>query len=131
MAGALKIKMKNLILVLTLLSWTSVNATSAGEYEKMAANNQAIKDCLLAYGYDGSVLFEGKNFNWGKASSCYADYKQGVMAEEYVKLKFFLQENPWYKGGNWTWESTARAGYECIEYDHTGVKICRKPYFVN
>jgi hypothetical protein len=122
--------LKTNIIALCLIS-SSVFATSAEEYARMDANNQAIKDCLLAYGYEGNTLTTKKDFNWQAASSCYAKWKQGVMSEEYMKLRFFLEENPWYKGGNWQWETQAKAGYECIKYHHTGAKICRKPYFRN
>jgi len=118
--------------IILVLSWTTATASFSQEhYDKMNANNQAMKDCLLAYGYDGDVLHKGKYFDWGGATRCYQQYKQGVMADEYVKLKFFLKDNPWYTGNNWMWEHEARAGYECIEYYHTGVKICRKPYYIN
>ena len=100
------------------------------EKDKMDANNQAIKDCLAASGYDGDVLIEGKNFDWGKAAGCYQDWKTGQLNEEYVRLKFFLQDNPWYTGRNWDWETQAKAGWNCIVYHATGEKICRKPTFV-
>jgi hypothetical protein len=116
-------------IVLLLLLTTTAFASSPEEYAKMQANNQAIKDCLLAYGYTGNTLTTGKHFNWAAASGCYSKYKQGVMADEYVKLKFFLEDNPWYKGGNWDWQTEASQGYECVKYHHTGVKICRKPYY--
>jgi hypothetical protein len=117
-----------IVLLSAVFTYEAV-ASSPSEYKKMAANNHAIKECLLAHGYNGNVLTNGKQFDWAKASACYHDYKQGVMSEEYVKLKFFLEEHPWYKGRNWDWEKPAMAGYECIKYHHTGTKICKKPYF--
>lgn len=120
--------MKDWIMLLTLcIAWsgamTYTAEADAGE------NNQVIKDCLLAHGYRGDV--NQKDFNWAKAASCVHEYRVGLMNEEYIKLKFFLKENPWYTGRNWQWETEAKAGYQCVKYHNTGAKVCRKPYFKN
>lgn len=112
-------------LVLPATVWS---ATTPEQYAQMQANNQIIKECLATAGYDGNVeTFD----NFGEASKCVHDYRMGKMNEEYLKLRFFLEDNPWYKGGNWQWEVPAAQGYECVKYHATGVKICRKPYFQN
>lgn len=128
LAEALTLKTKCLLFIALLLPATVSSATTPEQYAAMQANNQAIKECLATAGYNGDV----KNFkHFDKAAKCVHDYRMGKMNEEYVKLRFFLEDNPWYKGGNWQWEVPMSQGYECVKYHHTGEKICRKPYFVN
>jgi len=87
--------LKTKIFVLYLLS-TSVYANE---------NNEAMKTCLLAHGYDGSVFLM---YDFGKAASCYHDWKAGKLREEYIQSKLWLEENPWYTGSNWNWEEVQK-----------------------
>ena len=122
------LKIKILLLVALMLPTTVISATTPDQYAQMQASNQIMKEWLATAGYDGNVRdFE----NFGEASKCWHDYKMGKLNDEYLKLRFFLEDHPWYKGGNWQWEVPASQGYECVKYHHTGEKICRKPYFVN
>jgi len=110
------------LIIAAILSLCWVAVVDASE------SNKVMKECLVTAGYKGDVT----NFdNFGKASKCFHDWKKGEMNKEYLKLKFFMEENPWYKGGNWDWETKERAGYDCVKYHETGVKICRKPIFRN
>jgi hypothetical protein len=83
--------LKTKLLALCLLS------TSAYGNE----NNEAMKTCLLAHGYDGSIFLM---YNFEKAAGCYHDWKSGQLREEYIQSKLWLEEHPWYTGSNWNWE---------------------------
>jgi hypothetical protein len=102
-----------------------------GAREVLANNNNMIKECLVAYNYqyDAPVEHRLNNFNWQDASNCVSNF---VIEEQKKKVKAqqeFLKEKPWYKGKNWKWED--RAEYTCTKQYHTGLVICRKPYYVN
>lgn len=68
-------------------------------------NNEAMKACLLAHGYNGSVFLM---YDFSKASACYHDWKSGKLREEYIQSKLWLEENPWYTGSNWNWEEVSK-----------------------
>lgn len=87
--------LKTKLIALCLLS-TTVNATE---------NNDAIKTCLLANGYEGNTQIMG--FDFTKAAACYHDWKSGKLREEYINAQLWLEEHPWYKGKNWNWEEMA------------------------
>lgn len=88
--------LKTNIIALCLLS-TTVNANE---------NNEAMKTCLMAHGYEGNTQL--MTFNFSKASACFHDWKAGKLREEYIRGQLWLEENPWYKGDNWNWEEVAR-----------------------
>lgn len=70
-------------------------------------NNDAMKACLLAYGYEGHTQIMG--FDFSGASACYHDWKIGKLREEYIMSKLWLEEHPWYTGTNWNWEEVNKA----------------------
>jgi hypothetical protein len=97
----LKIKLLLLCLIIT----TPVYAGYAEQYQNMKESNAAMKTCLLANGYEGSVFF---TYSFEKAAACWGDWKAGQLTEEYIKTKLWLEENPWYKGPHWNWEEISK-----------------------
>ena len=91
--------LKTKVLALCLLSSTA----NAGYKEY--ASNDAMKTCLLAHGYEGTIFF---TYSFEKAAACWGDWKAGQLTEEYVKTKLWLEENPWYKGSHWNWEEISK-----------------------
>ena len=96
--------LKTKIIALCLLS-TTANAGYEEYYENMEASNEAMKTCLLAHGYDGTVFF---SYAFEKAAACHGKWKTKQLTEEYVKTRLWLQENPWFTGSNWNWQEIAK-----------------------
>ena len=109
------------ILAGVLLSLLFITSAEASE------GNTAAKECLLANGYTPQKFH---TFNFSRAATCYQGWIDGDMQEEHVKIKMFLEENPWYKGKSWDWESSVNGRQDCIKY-HNGTMICKTPYYGN
>lgn len=97
------------------------------------SNNDMIKDCLQATGYDYNLPADKRitDFDWESASYCVAGFQEKKHKKRLAEQKEFIKNNPWYKGPNWRWE--LRAEYKCnTVYSAVGpIEVCSKPYYVN
>jgi len=112
-----------------LLVWAPIASAKA----EIKSNNDMIKECLMAYGYDYNLPVDKRinTFNWNDASSCVSNFKADEQQKNIAKVKEFLKEKPWYKGPNWRWE--LRSEYECnkVYSDKGPITLCTKPYYLN
>jgi hypothetical protein len=97
------------------------------------SNNDIIKDCLQANGYDYSLPVEKRinTFDWSAAAYCSAAFQQEEHKQRLAEQREFLKKKPWYKGPNWRWE--LRAEYTCnkLYTDKGPIEVCSKPYYLN
>ena len=91
--------------MLTMLLSSSAMADYNKYYEDMEASNQAMRTCLLAHGYEGSVFF---TYSFEKASACFHDWKSGQLKKDYIRTQMWLEQHPWYKGTDWNWEQISK-----------------------
>jgi hypothetical protein len=111
----------------TLLAATLVLAGSA---HAIADNNKVLKMCLAANGYTPDQF---DTFDFGPAANCFHEWKIADTEQDYVKMRAFLEEHPWYRGKNWRWEEYVE--YTCstvISTKHTrNPTVCSKPIRIN
>lgn len=120
-----KLGVLGLVLVLTFIAHDSYAADNS-------KNNEMIKECLIVWGYDYAEKDPQKrinNFNWNKASGCVSNFVVEEHKKRIEKDRQFVESKPWFKGTNWKWQE--KAEYTCTKEYHTGMTICRKPYYVN
>jgi len=93
-------------------------------------SNEVMKSCLEESGYTPDKF---ETFDFSKPAACHSKWRVAETEKDYVKMRSFLQEHPWYKGKNWKWEE--RAEYSCEKIYSTrllrNVEICSKPYYIN
>lgn len=89
-----------------------------------------MKACLAQEGYTPENF---DSFNFGKAASCFHDWKTAEAEKDRVKMRKFLDENPWFRGKNHKWAE--RAEYSCEKIYSTAllntITVCSKPIYVN
>ena len=97
---------------------------------KAEHSNEVMKLCLEESGYTPDKF---ETFDFSKPAACHSKWRVAETEKDYVKMRSFLQEHPWYKGKNWKWEE--RAEYSCEKIYSTrllrNVEICSKPYYIN
>lgn len=95
------------------------------------SNNEMIKDCLNANGYDRSADVEKRlnTFDWQRGSYCVANFQNELHEKRLAEQREFLKKNPWYKGRNWNWED--KAEFTCHTEYHTGFVYCHRPKYIN
>jgi len=94
--------------------------------------NEMIKQCLDVWGYDRNEPDPQKRldqFDFRHASRCVANFRQDQWQKRIEADRAFVKNKPWFTGPNWKWEE--KAEYTCTKEYHTGMTICRKPYYVN
>ena len=112
-----------IVLTIGLASQTHANDVSP---------NEMIKQCLDVWGYDRNEPDPQKRldqFDFRNASKCVAGFRYEYWQERIEADREFVKTKPWFRGTNWKWEE--RAEYTCTKEYHTGMTICRKPYYVN
>jgi len=105
------------ITILLVLAGSTVHANP---------NNEALKLCLDAYGYN---LKNFDTFDFSKAAACHSNKKEKKKIKLQEEQREFLKKRPWFRGTNWKWEE--KAEYTCTKQYHTGLTICHKPYYIN
>lgn len=102
----------------------------AHEFDR-SFNNQMIKECLDAWGYDkyAPVEIRLNNFNWQGAAGCVANFRLEEQQKQVQADREFLKKKPWFRGTNWKWEE--KAEYTCTKQHHTGLTVCHKPIYIN
>ena len=95
------------------------------------SNNEIMKHCLDAFGYDKTAPIEQRlnNFNWDNASWCAAGFRAEESAKRREEIRAFLKEKPWFRGKNWKWQE--RAEYTCTKNYNSGLTYCHKPIYIN
>lgn len=90
-----------------------------------ADNNQAMKACLAAGGYDSKDI---DTFDFNKAAACHSDYRVGVTKAKNAELRDFLDANPRYRvpgqSLNKCWGKRRETPFESagLEVSETGMK---------
>ena len=114
------------LLITLLMSWASLSNAAT------KSNNDMIKECLLASGYDYNLPVEERlnTHDWNSSAACVSNYEVEKQQENVAQIQKFLKEKPWYKGRNWRWE--LRAEYRCtIMHSDVGPReVCSKPAYV-
>jgi len=115
------------LLITLLISWASLSNAASTKL-----NNDMIKECLLASGYDYNLPVEERlnTHDWNSSAACVSNYEVEKQQENVAQIQKFLKEKPWYKGRNWRWE--LRAEYRCtIMHSDVGPReVCSKPAYV-
>lgn len=112
-----------IVLTIGLASQAYANGTSP---------NEMIKQCLDVWGYDRDEPDPQKRldqFDFRTASNCVSGFRLNEWKQQIEADRELIKEKPWFRGTNWKWEE--RAEYTCTKEYHTGMTICRRPYYVN
>ncbi len=81
-------------------------------------NNQAMKHCMDAVGYDRNAPVEERmnGVDWAAAAKCYHAYNNKIQAQQIASLREFLAANPRYtfpgQSGNSCWGKPREMPFE-------------------